>query len=467
MCRVLLFSVVLAQAAQAALPEPVSKALRDAGLPEDAVAVYARRVDEPAPLIAHRADQSMHPASVMKLVTSYAALDLLGPAYAWRTELYADGEVEDEVLDGHLVIKGYGDPSLDLERFWNLLRMLRQKGVRDIRGDLVLDASFFAPAPHDPGAFDGEPYRAYNAGPNALLVNYRTTRFQFTGDAALGRVQISADPDFPQMRIDNRLTLRQGPCGDWKDRLGYRVETHNGLVTVTFSGHYSLACGVKSLDLVVMDDASYILHLFKRLWREQGGSFGGVLRSGSVPPGARPLVQASSPPLAEVVRSVNKYSNNLMARQLLLTIGAERYGMPGSEAAGVRAVTGWLERLGMRFPELVIENGSGLSRNERISAQHLGELLIHAFGSPVMSELMSSLPVAAVDGTLRQRMKQSGVAGRAHMKTGSVNGSRALAGYLLDASGRRWVVVFMAGHPNAAASRTAQDALLDYLYALQ
>lgn len=456
--------LVIPASVRADLPPPVAQALRSAGLPQDAVAVYVRRVDQPQPMIAHRADQPMNPASVMKLVTTYAGLDMLGPAFNWRTELYADGSVEDDVLEGDLIIKGYGDPALDLENFWSMLRTLRQKGIRDIRGDLVLDRSYFAPSRHDPAAFDGEPYRAYNAGPDALLVNNKVTRFQFRGDAERGRVEVVADPDFASMRIDNRLRLRQGACGDWKDALDYRVETEAGLTTVSFSGQFAQACGEKILDLSVMDDATYTLQLFRRLWQEQGGTLRGALRTGVVPTGAVKLMDVYSPPLADVVRMINKYSNNVMARQLLLTIASEQTGMPGSEAAGQRAIVGWLERRGMRFPELVIDNGSGLSRVERISAEHIGQLLLHAYASPVMPELMSSLPLLGQDGTVHTRMKQSPVSGRAHLKTGSLNGNRALAGYLLDASGQRWVVVFMAAHANAGASRGAQDALLDYLY---
>ena len=450
--------------ARADLPVPVAEALRRGGIPQDAVSVYVRRVDQAQPLIDHRAAQPMNPASVMKLVTTYAALDLLGPAFSWRTELYAAGNIEDEVLDGDLIIKGNGDPALDLERFWSMLRNLRQKGIRDIRGDLVLDRSYFATSSHDPAAFDGEPYRAYNAGPDALLINNKVTRFQFHGDPERGRVEVLADPDFASMRIDNRLRLRDGPCGNWKERLAYKVTTDAGLTTVSFSGQYAQTCGDKILDLSVMDDASYTLHLFRRLWQEQGGTLRGALRTGVVPPSAVKLMDVYSPPLAEVVRMINKYSNNVMARQLLLTLASEQTGLPGSEAAGQRAIAGWLERSGMRFPELVIENGSGLSRTERISAEHIGQLLLHAWTSPVMPELMSPLPLLGQDGTTNTRMKQSAVAGRAHLKTGSINGSRALAGYLLDAGGQRWVVVFMASHPNAGATRAAQDALLDYLY---
>lgn len=463
----LLYAVVwllIALPGHAELPAPVAQALRGSGVPQDAVAVFVQRVDQGKPVLAHRADQPMNPASTMKLLTTYAGLELLGPAYSWRTEAYTSVPVQGDMLDGDLILKGYGDPALTLESFWNLVRALRQKGLRDIRGDLVLDRSYFEDGGYDPAAFDGEPYRAYNAGPDALLVNFKATRFSLSGDARTGRVNIVADPDLPQLKIVNRLTLSQVPCADWKDRLGYQVRREAGEAVVTFDGNYSLACGEKSIELSALDESTYVYQLFKRLWQEQGGTFSGKLRIGAMPAGAVPLAQIGSPSLADVIRLMNKYSNNVMARQLLLTIGAERSGMPGSVANGSRAIREWLAGKGLDFPELVIENGAGLSRNERIGARHLGELLLAAYAGPTMPELMSSLPVAAVDGTMERRMQESALAGRAHLKSGSLDGVRAVAGYLLDAKGRRWVVVFIANHLQAGGSKAAQDALLEWLY---
>lgn len=459
-CCALLVSLT----AHAELPATVAQALRSAGIPAEAVSVFVQQVDRRTPLLAHEADQARNPASTMKLVTTYAGLELLGPAYTWRTDLYAAGPVQGDTLNGDLVLKGYGDPAMTLESFWDLVRALRQKGIRDIRGDLVLDRGYFEPQQHDPAAFDGEPYRAYNAGPDALLVNFKATRFNFRGDAASGKVIIETDPPLPQLTVVNQLTLSQVPCADWKDRLGYQVARNGATTTVTFGGNYSVACGEKTLDLSLLDDTVYVFELFRQLWREQGGSFSGKLKSGVTPDHASLLVRATSPPLADVIRLINKYSNNVMARQMLLTIGAEKSGMPGSIDNGGRAIHDWLAGKQHDFPELVIDNGAGLSRDARISARHLGTLLLDAYASPTMPELMSSLPVVAVDGTLQQRMKDSSVAGRAHLKTGSLDGVRSVAGYLLDAKGRRWVMVFMVNHPRAGASRPAQEALLEWIH---
>jgi D-alanyl-D-alanine carboxypeptidase/D-alanyl-D-alanine-endopeptidase (penicillin-binding protein 4) len=187
------------------LPAPVSTALKAAGVPADAVAVFVQRADQNKPLLVQHADQPMNPASTMKLLTTYAGLEILGPAYTWRTEFHSSVPVQGDVLNGDLILKGYGDPALTLENFWNLVRALRQKGVREIRGDLILDRGYFEEVKGDPALFDGEPYRAYNAGPDALLVNFKSTRFRFSGDAQSGKVAIAVDPDLPQLKVINNI----------------------------------------------------------------------------------------------------------------------------------------------------------------------------------------------------------------------------------------------------------------------
>jgi len=213
-----------------------------------------------------------------------------------------------------------------------------------------------------------------------------------------------------------------------------------------------------------LDENNYNLSLFRKLWLDLGGSFNGKLRVQNVPSNAFKLIQQDSETLAQTLIDINKWSNNLMARQLLLTIAAEKVGLPATEDNGALAINRWLASQGLNFNELVIENGSGLSRVERISAEHLGALLVHAYYSPVMPELMSSLPILAVDGTMLKRMKTSAAQGKAHLKTGSINGVYSMAGYMLGQSGQRYVVVFMANNAKAPLTKPAQDALLEWLF---
>ncbi|HZV63176.1 MAG TPA: D-alanyl-D-alanine carboxypeptidase/D-alanyl-D-alanine-endopeptidase [Methylophilaceae bacterium] len=466
-------ALLLATTAFAQLPESVNRALEKAGVPPENVAVYVQQVDAPQPVVSHLADQAFSPASVMKVLTTYAALDMLGPAYRWRTAIYQDGVLENGVLKGNLIIKGTGDPYFRAEDFWQLLTYLRQRGIREIRGDLVLDDSYFQPVQDNPGAFDGEPYRAYNALPSAWLLNFKATSFRLVPDPIHQRIDVLPNPEVPEIRVDNRLALTSGACGDWKQALRYEVQpiplnpaadNSAALMLVSFRGHYAASCGEKALELSLLDDGSYTLGLFRKVWQQLGGTFTGTVRWGSAAPSAALLAEYWGTSLGEVVRHINKYSNNLMTRQLLLTIAAERKGIPATEANGAIAIQEWLASKHLDFPQLIMENGSGLSRVERISALHLGSLLMDAYHSPVMPELMASLPILASDGTLSSRLKASLAAGRAHIKTGSLEGVRAMAGYVLDNMGKRWVVVFMANHPAAAATGKAQDALIEWVY---
>ena len=455
-------------AAQAALPADVAQALHEAHVDENKVAVFVQAVDEAQPAISHNAEAALNPASTMKLLTTYAGLELLGPDYRWRTEAYTDGELHDGVLEGDLILKGDGDPYFMAADFWRLLGRLRELGIRDIRGDLVLDGTYFAPRSDDPGAFDNEPFRAYNATPAALLPNLKSTTFRFRPQDD-GQLIITAEPDLAQISIVNDMKVSAAACPGWRNGLDFEVvpleaATPAREVSISFSGTYYASCGEHEFELSLLDEASYAYGLFGKLWHQLGGSFEGGLRQQATPPTAIPLLTQESRPLGEIVRYINKYSNNLMARQLLLTIAAESSGLPAAEVEGAIAVKAWLASKQLDFPELVIENGAGLSRVERISAEHLGALLLAAYASPAMPELMASLPILSVDGTLRRRMHDSPAEGRAHIKTGSLDDTRAVAGYVLDAHGRRWVVVFMANDARAAYTRDAQDALVEWVY---
>ena len=465
--RILLSALLfwpLASAAQVdeRLPPPVARVLKSGGVPPAAVALMVQEVDARLPRASFNAGKPMNPASVMKLLTTYAALELLGPAYAWKTEAHVTGTLKDGALEGDLVLKGGGDPKLGFEQFWLLLRQLRAKGLREIRGDLVLDRSRFVPDNHDPARFDNEPLRPYNVGPDALLLNYKSVRLNFLPDAATKTVAVGAEPAPVQLDIVNLLKLTDTACGNaWYEAIRMDLAHTEAAARLILTGAYPAACGEKGRHVAVLDHPQFVAGVFRQLWGELGGSLKGGLREGAVPTGARLLAQAESPPLAEVVREINKYSNNVMARQLWLTLGAEQAKRPARHADAEAAVRAWLEQKALPMPELSIENGAGLSRSDRISAESLARLLAAAFASPLMPEFVASLPLAGVDGTMKKRANGSGVAGQAHVKTGYLDGVRALAGYVLDRRGKRVIVVFLANHPNAAATRAAQDALLE------
>jgi D-alanyl-D-alanine carboxypeptidase/D-alanyl-D-alanine-endopeptidase (penicillin-binding protein 4) len=487
------FFLLAAPAFSHNLPAPVRQALRQAGIPESAVSAYIHEIGSAQPLLQHNSGIAMNPASVMKLVTTYAGLELLGPAYTWKTELYADGLRDGDTLRGDLILKGYGDPKLNLENFWLLVRRLRQTGLREITGRLILDTSHFHLPNGNPGEFDGKRNRAYNVLPGALLVNYQTVSLRLIPKVESGNVRVVVEPLPALLDLRNGLALTPGTCGDWRDTLAADIQAdtaNESRVSITLNGAYATDCGEKTLFLSVHENAFYIQSLFKQLWEEQGGTFHGRGMAGTVPEGLLPLEIHQSPPLADIVRDINKFSNNTAARQLYLALGlaktmaepmamrsanessadAASYPMgnestpPATLAKSDVAVRRWLASKKLHFPELIIENGSGLSRNERISARHMGQLLLTAFQSPVMPEFISSLPIAAVDGTMKKRLNGSATAGQAHIKTGLLEGVRTMAGYVLDRSGQRRVVVFFVNHPRAGNAQTALDTLLHWVY---
>lgn len=453
-----------ANLAGAALPAPVSKALRQAGIPEKDVGIFVQDVTSAKPLLAHRAEWPMNPASTMKLVTTYAALDLMGPAYVWGTEFYAAGERRGDALHGDLVIKGYGDPKLTLENLWLALRDLRQRGLREIRGDLVLDRSYFAVKPGDPGGFDNEPLRPYNVTPSALLINFNAIRLQFIPETPT-RVKVIADPQPLGLRIENRVTLGAGACGDWSEKIDAGVVRSPGELTLILAGVYASSCLEKTRHYNVLDQMPYMYGVFRQLWEELGGTLlGGVREASSLPALAQLLHTHYSPTLVETVRDINKFSNNVMARQVYLGIGAFAHGPPATPESAEVAIKEWLAGKRLLNPAFVLENGSGLSRIERIAPQTLGRILIDAYRSPLMPEFIGSLPLVSVDGTMKRRLNGSAVAGRAHIKTGSLENVSAIAGYVLDETGRMKVVVCIVNHANAGQAQAAHDALLQWAH---
>jgi serine-type D-Ala-D-Ala carboxypeptidase/endopeptidase (penicillin-binding protein 4) len=437
--------------AWATVPDPVAKALRDARVPQGAVSIMVQEVGARRATLAHETRAARNPASVMKLVTTYAALELLGPAYRWKTEAYVDG--------ADLVLKGFGDPKLNHQSFWLLLRNLRGRGLQDIRGDLVLDRSHFAPAQYEP--IDDQVFRPYNVIPDALLVNFKTVRFVFWPQD--GKVRMFYEPQLPGMEVLNGLQLTDGACPEGR-AFRERIDAlfYSRPPRAAFTGYYPVSCDERELHVALHEPEQYVAAMVRVLWAEMGGAWSGKVRDGQPSPTAKLLYTHESEPLSTIVRDINKFSNNVMARQLYLTLAAELAGPPAHGPDAARAIAQWLTFKGIAAPELVLDNGSGLSRQERASAATLMALLQAAWASAVMPEFLSSLPVVAGDGTMRRRLHGEGVSGNAHIKTGLLADARAMAGYVLDRTGRRYAVVMIANHPNAPYADAAFDAVLQW-----
>ena len=460
----LFLAVRLAGAGASELPDAVARALDAAGIPEAAVAVWVQPVDGDAATLSLNAASPMNPASVMKLVTAFAVLERFGPAHVWTTRVSATGPVRAGVLEGDLYLTGGGDPLLSDERMWKLLHRLRALGIDKVRGDIVLDGSALQLPPHDPAAFDGRALRPYNSGAHGLLLHFNTLQLTLLPGTPGERTEVAANPPLKGIELDNRIVTAAGDCGVWYGQLDATLDAGPGGPRLVLLGSLPAACGQRTWAISPLPPERFAAAAVAGLWAETGGKVDGVVRPGRTPADATPLLTEASPTLADAVREMNKWSSNVIARQLLATLGAGDPASLDMVADGALAARAQLEAAGIPTTGLVIENGSGLSRSERVSARTLGEILLAAWKRSYMPEFIAALPVAGVDGTARGRLNGSPASGRAHIKTGAINEVRSIAGYVLDRSGRRHAVVMIVNHPQAGESRPALDALLEWVW---
>ena len=426
----LLLGCLVAGSAVADLPPEIARLLAALKIPQDDVSIVVQAVDAPLPILSHLADTPRSPASVMKIVTTWSALEYLGPAYTWPTEVYFLGAFDGRRLDGDLALKGYGDPYLVVEELWKLLRTLRRQGLTEVGRNLVLDDSFFAVDEPDPGQFDGQPYRTYNVVPNALLMNFKAAQLQFAPDSEHGRVQVAADPVLPNLTIRNNLQLVDGPCHGFQAGIEFNHADPLTLAEVELNGKFSRRCNPIGLGRTVLQHDTYAFGLFTELWQEVGGVFRGELRKAEIPADQTPVLTWRSRPFGEIIRSINKNSNNVMTRQLLYTLGAESAGPPGTRANGVTAIRSLLAGRGLDISSLLLSNGAGLSRDERASMRLLTDVLRLAYQSPFAPEFLASLSLGGLDGTTRGRFDGREGDSLMHVKTGRLDHVSALAGYV-------------------------------------
>lgn len=459
-------TTVAAEDPAALLPPELQRILDGHGLEPDGLSIVVQAVDESEPLLSLNPAAARSPASIIKLLTTFAALDILGPAHTWRTEAFLGGRLQDGRLDGDLILKGSGDPYLTTERFWTFLRTLRAKGLRQIDGNLIIDNTYFELAEEDPGAFDGQPFRTYNVTPDALLVNLKAVQFRVYRPVPGARPNVVTDPVISNLEIDNRIANVQGPCRGYQRGVAIDLLEGLGGNKVQLSGRFPTGCNEYSLYRTVMTPPEFAYGVFEPLWTQLGGGLAGHVETGAAPEDERPFARSDSVPLAEVVRNINKFSNNVMTRQVLLTIGAERLEPPGTAEKGRQAIAGWLGETGIAMPSLYLDNGSGLSRTTRVSAAGLANMMLAAWQHPYMSEFMSSMPLSGMDGTLRNRYRGGSLAGRIHAKTGRLDNVYSIAGYVQSHSGQRFVVVAIHNDTDVhrGPGQELQNALLRWVF---
>ena len=467
------------------IPKAVAASLDKNQIPKEAISISVVEIEPERPgkvkaktELDWRSQQAMNPASTMKLITTLTGLDVLGPQYRWRTNIYTDGLIRQGILKGNLYLQGTGDPKLVPEELAKMMKAIQNLGIQKIDGNLFFDRSAYAPSVMEHNTIDGESLRAYNVPPDPLLYAFRTLSFQLGKSRTADFIDISYTPPLSQLKVVNQMQLVNQSCDSWKSNIRFNLDpegdgtTTNQLITAQFSGGFPNTCKGVNYNVVALDANTFLTQGFTAAWELAGGTWtkAPTGKTATVPLAARLLLQFEGIPLADDVQDINKYSNNVMARQLMLTLALEKMGKPASTENGELVIQSWLKGLGLQFPELVIENGSGLSRNESISAEHMNQLLVAARNLSVADTFYNSLPIAGTDGTMRNRLMAHlrkflhlKKKPEARIKTGSLADVRAISGYVMSKSGKMYAVTSFINHPNAWRGLDAHDQLLAWL----
>jgi len=496
MRRVLLASLFAAigASAHAALPEAIARLAAEKGIPEDAIGALVLRGDQV--LVSNEASRTFVPASTMKLFTTMVGLEVLGPQFRGRTELRTPGTVSNGVLKGDLVLRGGADVDLTADAFTHMLEKLRTRGIHKIEGNLILDRQLWQPARADTGVppFDESPEAYYNLIPDALLLNMNLQTLDITSDA--NSIKASALPELDNVRVRSDMTLVNGDCARWEE--GWKIPEYvrNGSrVTIVLKGTFPRNCS-KTNVINVLDRTDYAERLFRASWERLGGRFTGKAYEASAGEsqayGSLPstlLAEHMSRSLPELVRDTNKSSDNGLARTIFLSLGslqsdpvlgsrpieAAPMEIPGGADAAPAAMStnaraemmirNWLRAHNIDDNGMVFENGSGLSRVERYSPEQMAGLLKAAQSSLWAPEFLTSLPIAAIDGTMKRRLKDSPAAMHARVKTGSIKNVISVAGYVPDANGQQCIVVVTINHERAGNGngRAIVDGMIDWV----
>ncbi|MEY2776119.1 MAG: D-alanyl-D-alanine carboxypeptidase/D-alanyl-D-alanine-endopeptidase [Pseudomonadota bacterium] len=452
--NVTLTFIVGAATVRAAERDPVAL-FTQTGLPRESIALSIQSADGKR-LVEHQPHLPFNPASTIKVVTTRAALGILGEDFRFRTQIFGKGSLRSGVFDGTLVLKGGGDPKLIREDLEEIVGQLRAKGYRELRGEWRLDGGLFSEPEASPAQFDGQPLKPYNVIPHAGMLNFKSVGVVLSVSGRQVKAQV--EPALYGLSIAPKIKLLLGSCEQNRFTPIWRPPR-----TLMVEGQMGRQCPGAEFYVGVFDHLEFAYRLFAQTWIESGGRIRMHPRTGPTPPEAQRLLEWTSPrPLIELAGDINKRSNNPMARTVFLGISAQTGGN-GTSADAQRKIHLWLEGRGLQFPEMVLENGSGLSRHERISARHMTALLLDGLKGADASRWIETLPAAGIDGTLRRRLKDPSVLGRAWVKTGTLDDVRAYAGYVRANSGRLIAFSAFVNHPEARLAREPLDKLVEWM----
>jgi D-alanyl-D-alanine carboxypeptidase/D-alanyl-D-alanine-endopeptidase (penicillin-binding protein 4) len=451
------------KAAGPRLPPELQERLAATGLAAQSFGLYAQPVAGGTPLLAWQAERALALASTAKLVTTVAALDLLGPTFRWTTSARLTGPVDGGRLLGDLVIVGGGDATLESAQVLAWLRQLRAAGLSEVLGDIVLDRRRFQLAEADLASTPTPAAdRPHHVRPDALMLDGGAVHVQLQA-AGRGAPRIDITPPLgAALRVVNAVQPQRGCAAEAQYR-----EHPGSAGELRVQGAWTPDCPPRALQLAPLEPAELTRRAFGELWRQAGGRLLGEVREarpadalgGSQPPGS----ELRSEPLGALLRDMNKTSNNLIARHLLLSLAPDFPQRPATLAAAQARVRGWLDARGLDAQALALDSGSGLSRADRGSPRALVDLLRGAALGPTAQALLASLPVAGVDGTLEHRLRGGAAQGQAWLKTGTLLDARSLAGYVRNRRGQLLAVALICNDAQAAQATPALDACIEWL----
>ncbi len=465
LASIFLVSVLSAEPNPKELPQGLANILAEQRIPINTLSLVVQEVNANEPILAINARTLRQPASLVKLFTTFVALDYLGPGYQWSTKVFAS----DSILDGstrYLLFQGTGDPYLTKENLWLIVNRLHNLGLRSIKEGLFLDQSYFEANVSSSGDFDNDPLRPYNLMPSALLANFNMIDFAMAPNRSKRSVDFSFNILPANIIFDNQMKLGTGECSNFMDSAVFSEIQKNKVVSISVEGYFPEDCSKVQHELSLTNTNHYFHGMFSDLWNLSGGDIQGYfVETVKKTTLEKPLLVHKSPPLTDIVRLTNKDSNNFMSKQIFLTLGNHQKNNAASLQQSRKLMQSMLDKYGIDFQDQFIDNGSGLSRKNLVRAQTLSELLMKIYQHPLRAEFISSLPISGIDGTTKKRFKKFPLKERMHLKTGTINGVKGLAGYVLGLSGKEYIVVFMHNDFSEFTYKTQpfQDAFLTWV----
>jgi D-alanyl-D-alanine carboxypeptidase/D-alanyl-D-alanine-endopeptidase (penicillin-binding protein 4) len=444
----------------AGLPSSISTMLTRNHIDPSTVSILIRELKSGAVVASRLSNRSRIPASVMKILTTYSALIDLGTSFRWPTKFYYTDRFSGGTIYGDLVVKAFGDPTLTSGDLYRIAKRLKRLGVRHIKGNIVIDRSFFDNTDKVTSGFDHNRYSEYNAMPDAVMLDDHMSRIIIRpkGD------QFAVTKAIPHDGYDliNHLKTTQQACHGKYGWPNIGIDSKGSRPIVVVSGTLSTRCPKRSYAKLLTHPYESFYHGLDAALGRVGIRFGGKMVLGRVPTKARALLVHRSRSLLSIVAKTNKKSNNLYARHIFLLLGAQHEGAPATEAKGAKAVRSILSSRGLWNEHIRIENGCGLSRSSRITATALVTILQDAYRT-LGQKWLNALSIAGKDGTIRKRFKHSVAKGRAWMKTGTLNNAKNIAGYVKGRSGKLYVVAILYNGAERWKGSTLQNQIIEWL----